>query len=645
MAEPVGDLVVDLSLDAARFDEQMARVRRHFSGTESDAKKTAAVVEQSLSRQALAAQKAGISVGQYKAAMRMLPAQFTDVATQLAGGQSPWLILLQQGGQVKDSFGGMIPMFRGLAGAITLPMVGATSLAVATGALAYAWYQGNSTLSDFNKTLVLSGNQAGLTADRMLVLSRAGQAAGLTFNQTSESLSALVKAGVSGEAQIASISQSVARFSSASGVEVDKVAEAFGKLTTDPTSGLTAMARQFHNVSAEQIAYVAQLQRSGDEAGALQAANEAATKGFDDQTRRLKENMGTLETWADRTARAFKSMWDAVLDIGRPDTAQEMLIKAEAAYKKADDIWNLRKDDYFVNDEARARYWRMLPAQFTDVATQLAGGQSPWLILLQQGGQVKDSFGGMIPMFRGLAGAITLPMVGATSLAVATGALAYAWYQGNSTLSDFNKTLVLSGNQAGLTADRMLVLSRAGQAAGLTFNQTSESLSALVKAGVSGEAQIASISQSVARFSSASGVEVDKVAEAFGKLTTDPTSGLTAMARQFHNVSAEQIAYVAQLQRSGDEAGALQAANEAATKGFDDQTRRLKENMGTLETWADRTARAFKSMWDAVLDIGRPDTAQEMLIKAEAAYKKADDIWNLRKDDYFVNDEARARYW
>ncbi|WP_250217368.1 hypothetical protein, partial [Escherichia coli] len=57
----------------------------------------------------------------------------------------------------------------------------------------------------------------------------------------------------------------------------------------------------------------------------LQAANEAETKGFDDQTRRLKENMGTLETWADRTARAFKSMWDAVLDIGRPDTAQEML--------------------------------------------------------------------------------------------------------------------------------------------------------------------------------------------------------------------------------------------------------------------------------------------------------------------------------
>ncbi len=39
MAEPVGDLVVDLSLDAARFDEQMARVRRYLPVRESDAKK------------------------------------------------------------------------------------------------------------------------------------------------------------------------------------------------------------------------------------------------------------------------------------------------------------------------------------------------------------------------------------------------------------------------------------------------------------------------------------------------------------------------------------------------------------------------------------------------------------------------------
>ncbi|EPH6851912.1 phage tail tape measure protein, partial [Escherichia coli] len=350
MAGNFADLTAVLTLDSARFSEEAARVKKELSETSALAdlmsgkvsqsfRKQADAAEQSLSRQALAAQKAGISVGQYKAAMRTLPAQFTDIVTQLAGGQNPWLILLQQGGQVKDSFGGMIPMFRGLAGAISLPMVGVTSLAVATGALAYAWYQGDSTLSAFNKTLVLSGNQSGLTAERMLTLSRAGQAAGLTFNQAGESLAALVSAGVRGGEQFDAINQSVARFASASGVEVDKVAEAFGKLTTDPTSGLTAMARQFRNVTAEQIAYVAQLQRSGDEAGALQAANDIATKGFDEQTRRLKENMGTLETWADKTGKAFKSMWDAILDIGRPESSADMLASAQKAFDEADKKW------------------------------------------------------------------------------------------------------------------------------------------------------------------------------------------------------------------------------------------------------------------------------------------------------------------
>ncbi|NYO58083.1 phage tail tape measure protein, partial [Escherichia coli] len=89
MPQPGGDLVIVLSLDAAGFDEQMAGVPRLFPSRGGDAKKTASTVEQGLSRQALAAQKAGISVGQYKAAMRTLPAQFTDIVTQLAGGQNP----------------------------------------------------------------------------------------------------------------------------------------------------------------------------------------------------------------------------------------------------------------------------------------------------------------------------------------------------------------------------------------------------------------------------------------------------------------------------------------------------------------------------------------------------------------------------
>lgn len=371
----VGDLVVNLDVNSTKFNEQITHVKRQFRQTGDAANDTELRIRQAFSRQEIAAKKAGLSVGQYSNAMRMLPAQFTDIATQLAGGQSPWLIMLQQGGQVKDSFGGIIPTFRALTGAISPLMVGVGALSVATGALFYSWYQGSSTLSEFNKTLVLSGNSAGLTADRMLVLARNGQSAGLTFSQTSEALTELVNAGVRAGANFDAMSQSVSRFTEASGVPVDKVAAAFGKLTNDPTSGLIAMAQQFHNVTAEQIAYVAQLQRAGDEAAALQAANDAATSGFNEQTKSLRDNMGTIESAADSLKRAFKSMWDAALDVGRPDTAQEMVSKAEAAFKRADEIWNLRRNDGYVNSEARDRFWndRETARLALEMAQQQAG--------------------------------------------------------------------------------------------------------------------------------------------------------------------------------------------------------------------------------------------------------------------------------
>lgn len=107
MSQPVGDLVVKIDGDSSKFEEEVTHLNRQLGMISKTADATAASVVKSFSSQEAIARRAGISVGQYNAAMRMLPAQLTDVATQLAGGQNPWLILLQQGGQVKDSFGGI----------------------------------------------------------------------------------------------------------------------------------------------------------------------------------------------------------------------------------------------------------------------------------------------------------------------------------------------------------------------------------------------------------------------------------------------------------------------------------------------------------------------------------------------------------
>lgn len=58
--------------------------------------------------------RTGTSSNQTEQALRQLPAQFTDIFTSLAGGQNPLMVLIQQGGQIKDSFGGVEETFDAL---------------------------------------------------------------------------------------------------------------------------------------------------------------------------------------------------------------------------------------------------------------------------------------------------------------------------------------------------------------------------------------------------------------------------------------------------------------------------------------------------------------------------------------------------
>lgn len=167
MAQPVGDLVVSLDVDAAKFNEQVSYVRKQFTGLGADSTKAGTQVQQAFSKQELAAQRAGISIGQYKAAMRMLPAQFTDIATQLAGGQSPWLILLQQGGQIKDSFGGVGNVAKILLTYIT-PLNAAIGVAAAVfGSLGLAVYKSRQEIAEASKIIQESLGLSGSASEKL----------------------------------------------------------------------------------------------------------------------------------------------------------------------------------------------------------------------------------------------------------------------------------------------------------------------------------------------------------------------------------------------------------------------------------------------------------------------------------------------
>ncbi|MDR3431042.1 MAG: phage tail tape measure protein [Rouxiella aceris] len=336
MTQSVGDLVVSLDVDAAKFTEQVSFVRKQFTGLGEDSSKAAIQGQQSFSKQEIAAQRAGISVGQYKAAMRTLPAQFTDIATQLAGGQSPWLILLEQGGQIKDSFGGMRSTFTALVGAISPVMVGVAGLAVGIGVLAYAFVKGQGFIGEFNKSLVMTGDKSGQTANNLLLIAEAMEKNGGSLTAGVTSLNALATAGANLGTNYQSVATSIAKLSEATGTEVDKLATIFGKITSDPESGLKAMADQYGRVTAQQLDYVKSLQDAGKYTDALNYANGVAAAGFKDMADNIKGNMGGLESAADVVGKAFKAMWNSLLDIGREESLQSQLADATEKLYDAD---------------------------------------------------------------------------------------------------------------------------------------------------------------------------------------------------------------------------------------------------------------------------------------------------------------------
>ncbi|KAF6597571.1 phage tail tape measure protein [Cronobacter sp. EKM101R] len=106
--------------------------------------------------------KGGISAGQYQQAMRMLPMQITDVVTSLASGMPVWMVAIQQGGQIKDSFGGIAGALRALMTFVTPLNVAIGTAAAVFGTLAYSVLKANDEFvkirESIEKTTGLSGD-------------------------------------------------------------------------------------------------------------------------------------------------------------------------------------------------------------------------------------------------------------------------------------------------------------------------------------------------------------------------------------------------------------------------------------------------------------------------------------------------------
>lgn len=276
--------------------------------------------------------RVGVSAGQTKAALAQLPAQITDIGTSLAGGQSPLLVLIQQGGQIKDSFGGVRPALAALASYVTPVAAAVTGLAAGIGALALAYIAGQSDVKAYNIAVQSTGNFAGVTRGQIEQMAQqAAASTGISRGAARDAATAMVQSGQIGGAAIADLVRSVQGFAAATGRSTDAAGQALTDMFKRPGEAAETLNRQFHFLSAEQLRYIRQLEEQGS---TEQAQLELSRRFADHIGGTFVNNLGTLERAWQKVGKAAKDAVDVIAGIGRGSTLEEDIGKARAELQK-----------------------------------------------------------------------------------------------------------------------------------------------------------------------------------------------------------------------------------------------------------------------------------------------------------------------
>lgn len=239
--------------------------------------------------------------------------------------------------------------------------------------------------------------------------------------------------------------------------KIDPLAAALRNLEQQQSELNTAFKSGAINTS-QYDAYSKKLQDTRREVtGEAQAEREAA-KAHDEQVNALRR----LEAQIDPVGEAFRRLNEQQRQL---DTAKTSGMLSPLAYdrlnsKLAESRDSLEKTQAQLGKTGQsaaqtANAMRMIPAQMTDIIVGLSTGQSPFMVLMQQGGQLKDMFGGIGPAIKGV-GTYVMGLVNPYSVAAAAvGLLTYAVYQNRQEIEAATKIVTSSLGANGDAAERL----------------------------------------------------------------------------------------------------------------------------------------------------------------------------------------------
>ncbi|MCX2317757.1 phage tail length tape measure family protein [Klebsiella quasipneumoniae] len=270
--------------------------------------------------------KTGQSAAQTAFAMRMIPAQMTDIIVGLSTGQSPFMVLMQQGGQLKDMFGGIGPAIKGVGGYVLGLINPVTLAAAAVGVLGLAYYKGSQEQDEFYKSLTLNGNLVGKTTGQLAdMAARVSVVANSTTGVTAATLNQIVSSGKVAAESLERVTTAVVEISEATGIATEKLVGDFNDIAADPVAAITKLNDQYHFLTLATYNQIKALQDEGNQQDAARVATDAYANAMQQRANDIHQNLGILERAWDSLAKTAKGAWDAMLDIGREQTGTERI--------------------------------------------------------------------------------------------------------------------------------------------------------------------------------------------------------------------------------------------------------------------------------------------------------------------------------
>ncbi|BEG78478.1 phage tail tape measure protein [Achromobacter xylosoxidans] len=304
--------------DLAQTEKQLA-VNTKEAGT---AAQTATAANKALGASAAGAT---MSTGQLNNAMRMLPAQITDITVGLSTGQSPFMVLMQQGGQLKDMFGGIGPAIRAVVGYVAGLLTPVTLVTAGVVAMAFAFEKGANEVRAFQNAITMTGGAAGVTANELGAMAkRIGDVRGTTA-AAAEALTKLVDTGKLGADSIEGLGRAAILTQAATGRSVDDMVKDYERIADAPAEAIAKLNERYHFLSLAVYERVKSLQEEGRQQDAARLALTTYAQAMEERSNQVVKNAGYMERAWNAVKGAAKGAWDAIADVGRPDTAQDVL--------------------------------------------------------------------------------------------------------------------------------------------------------------------------------------------------------------------------------------------------------------------------------------------------------------------------------